>query len=353
MNKINEFIDWLKNININTIIDILIALLIFLLFKLFSGFFSYIIVKLFKLKEKNKSRIKQNNLYKALNIFFPILGAYLGLLFLNLPQDITIIINKIFKILVIILVSMGIAKCITPKLGIFKQLSSRTGEKKDETFVNFAVKTIRGIIYTIAAFIIVSELGYNLNGLLAGLGLSGVVVALAAQDAAKNIFGGIVILWDKPFKIGDWIETTNFEGVVEDITFRSTRIRTFENSIVTIPNSTISNDALINWSKMKKRRYKENFEIELSTPLKKMCDIESKIIKMLKEHPRVLNDNLIVKFDKVTDNGYNILVNVYTDALSYEDFLNTSENINYKIIDILNREKVELAYHSQTVYLKK
>ena len=74
---------------------------------------------------------------------------------------------------------------------------------------------------------------------------------------------------------------------------------------------------------------------------------------MLKEHPRVLNDNLIVKFDKVTDNGYNILVNVYTDALSYEDFLNTSENINYKIIDILNREKVELAYPSQTVYLKK
>ena len=84
-----------------------------------------------------------------------------------------------------------------------------------------------------------------------------------------------------------------------------------------------------------------------------MCDIQSKIIEMLKEHPRVLNDNLIVKFDKVTDNGYNILVNVYTDALTYEDFLNTSENINYKIIDILNREKVELAYHSHTVYLKK
>ena len=84
-----------------------------------------------------------------------------------------------------------------------------------------------------------------------------------------------------------------------------------------------------------------------------MCDIESKIIEMLKEHPRVLNDNLIVKFDKVTDNGYNILVNVYTDALSYEDFLNTSENINYKIIDILNRENVKLAYPSQTVYLKK
>lgn len=353
MDKINEIIEWFKNIDINNIINFLIAALIFLLFKLFGGALSYIIIKLFKLKEKNKNKIKQNSFYKCLNIFFPILGAYLGLLFLNLPQDIVSIISKVFRIIVIILISTGLAKCITKKSGIFKYFNDKTSEKRDETFINFVVKATRGIIYVIAAFIIVSELGYNLNGLLAGLGLSGVVVALAAQDTAKNIFGGIVILWDKPFKIGDWIETTSFEGIVEDITFRSTRVRTFENSIVTIPNSTISNESLINWSKMKKRRYKQNFELELSTPLKKICDVQSKIIVMLEKHPRVLDDSLTVKFDKVTENGYNLLVNVYTDALSYEDYLNTTENINFKIIDILKKESVELAYPSQTVYLKK
>lgn len=353
MDKINEIIEWFKNMDMNNIINFLIAALIFLLFKLFGGALSYIIIKLFKLKEKNKNKIKQNSFYKCLNIFFPILGAYLGLLFLNLPQDIVSIISKVFRIIVIILISMGLAKCITKKSGIFKYFNDKTSEKRDETFINFVVKATRGIIYVIAAFIIVSELGYNLNGLLAGLGLSGVVVALAAQDTAKNIFGGIVILWDKPFKIGDWIETTSFEGIVEDITFRSTRVRTFENSIVTIPNSTISNESLINWSKMKKRRYKQNFELELSTPLKKICDVQSKIIVMLEKHPRVLDDSLTVKFDKVTENGYNLLVNVYTDALSYEDYLNTTENINFKIIDILKKESVELAYPSQTVYLKK
>lgn len=353
MDKINEIIEWFKNIDINNIINFLIAALIFLLFKLFGGALSYIIIKLFKLKEKNKNKIKQNSFYKCLNIFFPILGAYLGLLFLNLPQDIVSIISKVFRIIVIILISTGLAKCITKKSGIFKYFNDKTSEKRDETFINFVVKATRGIIYVIATFIIVSELGYNLNGLLAGLGLSGVVVALAAQDTAKNIFGGIVILWDKPFKIGDWIETTSFEGIVEDITFRSTRVRTFENSIVTIPNSTISNESLINWSKMKKRRYKQNFELELSTPLKKICDVQSKIIVMLEKHPRVLDDSLTVKFDKVTENGYNLLVNVYTDALSYEDYLNTTENINFKIIDILKKESVELAYPSQTVYLKK
>lgn len=353
MDKINEIIEWFKNINMNTIIDILIAILIFLLFKLFSGTLSYVVSKLFKIKEKNKSKLKQNALYRTLNIFFPLLGAYLGLRFLNLPQDITALITKVFRILVIITISIGLANCITPKSPLFKQINFKLSGRKDETFVNFIVKILRGLIYIITAFIIVSELGYDLNGLLAGLGLSGVVVTLAAQDAAKNIFGGIVILWDKPFKIGDWIETTKFEGTVEDITFRSTRIRTFENSIVTIPNSTITNDALINWSKMKKRRYKENFELELSTPLKKVCDIENEIIKMLEEHPRILNDNIMVRFDKVTENGYNLLVYVYTDALNLADYLATSENINFKIMDILNKQRVELAYPSKTIYLKK
>ena len=77
------------------------------------------------------------------------------------------------------------------------------------------------------------------------------------------------------------------------------------------------------------------------------------LIKMLEEHPRILNDNIMVRFDKVTENGYNLLVYVYTDALNLDDYLATSENINFKIMDILNKQRVELAYPSKSVYLKK
>ena len=84
-----------------------------------------------------------------------------------------------------------------------------------------------------------------------------------------------------------------------------------------------------------------------------MCDIENEIIKMLEEHPRILNDNIMVRFDKVTENGYNLLVYVYTVALNLADYLATSENINFKIMDILNKQRVELAYPSKTIYLKK
>lgn len=353
MNKITEIFNWFKNINLNTVIDISLALLIFLIFKLFSNAFSYLIVKLFNLKEKNKIKIKQNSCYRTISSFFSFLGIYLGLISLGLNGDIMVIINKVFRIIIIILVAITLANCITIKSPIFKHAREKFGVKRDENFIKFIIKLIRCIIYVIAAFIIITELGYNLNGLFAGLGLSGVIVALAAQDAAKNIFGGLVILWDKPFKIGDWIQTNTFEGIVEDITFRSTRVRSFDNCIITIPNTTITNDPLINWTKMKKRRYKENFELELSIPLKKLCDITNKITEMLQAHSRVLNERIIVKFDKVTPNGYNILVDIYTDALNYEDFLTTKENINYKIIDILSKEKVALAFPSSSVYINK
>ena len=145
----------------------------------------------------------------------------------------------------------------------------------------------------------------------------------------------------------------DYMKVVDTVDFEPKDCCNFENSIVTIPNSTISNEALINWSKMKKRRYKQDFVIELSTPLKKVCDVQSKITTMLENHSRVSKEGLVVKFDKVTNSGYNILVRVFTDAISYTDFLNTSENINLNIMDILQKEKVELAYNSQTIYLKK
>ena len=126
------------------------------------------------------------------------------------------------------------------------------------------------VIYIIAGFIAITLLGVNLNGLVAGLGIGGVIVTLAAQDTAKNLFGGLVIFMDKPFVVGDWIQMDNYEGTVEDITFRSTRIRTFENSLVNIPNSIISNSSIINWSKMEKRRYRTNLYIQIDTPFEKL-----------------------------------------------------------------------------------
>ena len=146
---------------------------------------------------------------------------------------------------------------------LVKRIEAKTNKDVEDSMLNFALKIVRGIIYVIAVFIVLTILEINLSGLVAGLGLGGVIVTLAAQDTAKNLFGGLVIFLDKPFVVGDWIEVDKYEGTVEDITFRSTRVRTFENSVVNIPNAVIANDSIINWSRMEKRRNKVNWCIKI------------------------------------------------------------------------------------------
>ena len=232
-------------------------------------------------------------------------------------------------------------------------MKEKTSQNVEDSMFDFVLKIIRAIIYIIAGFIVITLLGFNLNGLVAGLGIGGVIVTLAAQDTAKNLFGGLVIFLDKPFIVGDWIQMDKYEGTVEDITFRSTRVRTFENSVVNIPNSIISNSSIINWSKMEKRRYKTNLCIEIDTPIEKIEKFKARVEQMLQKREGIYDESIIVKFDEIVDNGINILVCSYTDSVDYPSYLAEKENINYKIMKILREEGIELSYDTKTVYVKK
>ena len=156
-----------------------------------------------------------------------------------------------------------------------------------------------------------------------------------------------------PFIVGDWIQVDAFEGTVEDITFRSTRIRTFENSVVNIPNAIISNASIINWSKMEKRRYRMNLCIELDTPLEKLERFQTRVQDMLQARDAIYDDSIIVKFDTIADNGLNVLICSFTDSVDYNSYIAEREDINYKIMKILREENIELAYDTKTIQMKK
>ena len=225
MEQIEELI---KNISEVQIIDIVIAIGIIIFFRIFSSSMSYMIIRMFKFKVKNKNKIKENAFYNPLRIFFILLGFYLGILFLkkplNIDDSIMAIVTIIFKIVSIIEFAHGLAKSFTPDSKISKKMKERLNKNVEDSMFDFILKGVRVIIYIIAGFIVITQLGINLNGLIAGLGISGVIITLAAQDTAKNLIGGIVIVIDKPFIVGDWIQMDKYEGTVEDITFRSTRI---------------------------------------------------------------------------------------------------------------------------------
>ena len=353
MEQIKSF---MENITTVQIIDIAIALGIILFFRIFSGTISYIIIRMFKIKEKKAKNIKESAFYSPLKIFFIILGFYLAVVFLKAPlgltDDIMIIAYKAFIIISTIAFARGLATSFTPKSSFYKKIKEKTSKDVEDSMFDFVLKIIRAIIYMIAGFIVITALGVNLNGLVAGLGIGGIIFTLAAQDTAKNLFAGVIVFLDKPFIVGDWIQVENFEGTVEDLTFRSTRVRTFENSIVNIPNAIIANASIINWSKMEKRRYRTNLCIELDTPLEKLEKFQTRVQEMLQARDAIYGDSIIVKFDTITDNGLNVLICSYTDSIDYNSYIAEREDINYKIMKILREEKIELAYDTKTVLMK-
>ena len=355
MENIRNFVEALKGIQMTQIIDIGIAILIYILFRCLSRSLAYITVKFFKPKAK-KTYIKNNAFYTPLKVFYVVLGLYLALLFIRQPLKTTdglnSVIDQLFKIAVIILAANGIANSLTTNNSLVNRLKDKMNPDVEDSMLKFILKAIRAVIYIIAGFMIITDLGFNLNGLVAGLGIGSVVITLAAQDTAKNLFGGLVIFLDKPFVVGDWIEVEKYEGTVEDITFRSTRVRTFENSVVNIPNSVIANDSIINWSRMEKRRNKVNLCLDLDTPLAKVQTVQKRIKDLLIQHDDVIDETIIVRFDNIRDNGINLLVCSYTNSIDYTSYLEEKEKINFKIMQILREENVELAYDTKTIFVK-
>lgn len=357
MEQINQIINWIQiNITLTIITNIGIAFLIYLIFRIMRNKLAYILIRMFKRKVKNKKEIKSNPFYNPLRTFFLILGIYLAVIFLQNPLNINdwimLVANKLFRISIIILLANGIANSLTTNNKVINRLKEKMNPDVEDSMFRIILKCIRGLIYIIAGFLCITELGYDLNGLVAGLGIGSVVITLAAQDTAKNLFGGLVIFMDKPFTVGDWIEIDKYEGTVEDITFRSTRVRTFENSVVNIPNSVLANESIINWSRMEKRRNRVNLCLELDTPLEKVQKVQDRIKNMLIERDGIIDDTIIVRFDNITDNGINLLICSYTDSVDYTSFLKEKEKINFRIMQILREENVELAYDTKTVFVK-
>ena len=262
-----------------------------------------------------------------------------------------------FRILLIIVVSKILVKILTSKSSGIRKLQQKInlsrGKDNSKNESEFLAKIIKVVINTISVILIIQELGFDLQGLIAGLGLGTVVITLAAQDTAKNLFGGLVIFLDKPFKVGDYIQLSTYTGTVEEISFRSTAIRTLDGTVLHIPNSEVSSVAITNWSELNKRRYLTNLTITLDTPLEKVEKVRQEIENMLLNQEEIMQETVSVKFQNILDSGIQLVVIAYTEIVSYALFLELKEKLNYNIMQILENNKVELAYNTQTIYVKK
>ena len=351
-----QIINIIESIKALQIIDVIVAICLIILFKVLSPSIAYIIIKLFKFNSKGKRAIKESAFYNPLKVFITILGVYLAVLFLkvplNLPQNIMNIVTKVFQIISVLAFAKALASSFTIQSSLIRGIRKKWKNDVEDSMLEFALKVARAIIYIIALFIVLAILQINLSGLVAGLGIGGIIVTLAAQDTAKNIFGGVVLFIDKPFNVGDWIQTPNYEGAVEDITFRTTRIRSAENYVINIPNSTIADSAVINWSKLEKRRYKINLMLSLNTRSEQIAQVSDKIREMLSNNPEVINEDTTVTFTNIANNGLDLMIDIYVKTTVYKEYLKLKNQLNKNIMDIIHNSQIEIANQATTVYLE-
>ena len=218
---------------------------------------------------------------------------------------------------------------------------------------NFILAILRGIILFVGLGAILQLWGINVAGLVAGLGIGGLAFALAAKDTAANLFGSIALLLDKSIRIGEWIRIDGVEGVVEDIGMRTTKIRTFQKSLITLPNQVIANTHIENFSRRQIRRIKMNIGLTYNTSASQIENIISDIKTMLRNHKGISQDStMLVNFTTFNDSSLDILIYTFTNTANWAKYMNIKEDVNIKIMQIVENNGSSFAFPSQSVYIE-
>jgi MscS family membrane protein len=191
----------------------------------------------------------------------------------------------------------------------------------------------------------------NITALVASLGIGGLAVALAAQDTLANLLGSFIIYLDKPFKAGDLIETNDIKGTVEHVGFRTTRIRTLEKSLLTVPNKKLIDTALNNITESASRRVRFTLALTYGSKSEQILSIIDDIKKEIDLHP-LTDKDYTVRFSEFSQSSLDILVIYFVLSNEYDTMIAVKEELNVKMMNIVENHHCDFAYPTQTVYVK-
>ena len=370
--KINTYLSFL-HLDTGKIILLLVIIILILITQFVVRFIINRFLKHYKLKEEDIEYIHSHvtkifNMITSLFIIHLILVAYLDI---NIT---TIYIGKLFSVLYVILIALLLYR-ITNTVAYIKMESMKSSKILKNEVVNLTIKVLNGLIILIAFIVILKIAGVDLTALLSGLGIAGAAVAFAAKDSISNIFGSISILIGDIFGQGDWIETKDINGTVVEIGLRATTIRTFDNALISIPNSELTNAGVKNWSRRSiGRRIKMNIGLTYQSDFDDIRQAIVDIKSMLKEHPGIANERTsyqnsyrqaklvstedykgvkrttLVYMDEFADSSINILVYCFSRSVVWSEWLEVKEDVMFKIADILKKNNLDFAYPTLTLH---
>ncbi|MFL2552941.1 MAG: mechanosensitive ion channel family protein [Gammaproteobacteria bacterium] len=260
--------------------------------------------------------------------------------------------------LIVIVISWSLLRGLNYYLQL-KPFTKNLSSEDDITLITetyeIVVRILKILVVVITALIIMQEIGLSISGLLAFGGVGGLIVGLAAKDLLSNFFGGMMIFFDRPFRVGEFIKSPdrNIEGIVEKIGWRLTVVRTFSKNVLYIPNTAFSSIIVENATRMSNRRINETIGIRYDD-LNKMTDIIQDVNNILESNPDIdQTQKAKVYFKSFSASSCDFFIYAFTKTKDWEEFLRIKQDVLLKVAEIIEQHNAEIAYPTTTVFINK
>ncbi len=312
----------------------------------------HIIRRLFRRRHFSLDKTLEKDFVRPIRISFMAWVWLLGLTVLGLPVGTLYVLRIVAKTITAGGGVWAAYRLIDIVSSYLAEHADRTHNKFDDLLVPLVTKSLKVCVVIFGLVFIANVLDWNIQSVLAGLGLGGLAFALAARETVANFFGSLTILLDRPFQIGDWVQFNNVDGSVESVGIRSTRVRTFYNSLITVPNNELINATIDNYGLRRYRRIKTMLAVTYDTPVEKIEAFCEGIRQVIREHPYTRKDYYHVYLNEFADHSLNILLYCFVETPDWGTELREKERLFLDIIRLAERLGVEFAFPTQTLYMR-
>ncbi|MEQ8317471.1 MAG: mechanosensitive ion channel [Phycisphaerales bacterium] len=234
---------------------------------------------------------------------------------------------------------------------VLAKKAKATATKIDDLLLPLARKTAKVLVTVFGVIYVASALDYEILPLLTGLGIGGLAVAFAAKDTIENFFGSIAVIADRPFEVGDWVVVDDVEGTVEELGIRSTRIRTFYDSVVTVPNATLVRATVDNYGRRRYRRFTTHIGLTYGTPPEAVEAFCEGVRELIRRHPYTRKDTYHVYLNRFGPHSIDVLVYMFHACPDWAVELRERERFLLDVMRVAQRLGVQFAFPTQTLHL--
>ncbi len=305
-----------------------------------------------KKTETKLDDLLMSSLEKPFVILIILFGIQFGLGFLSLPNEYGDTASNILGVLLTFTIAWFIVGILNSFIENYvERLTRQTESKLDDQILPIFKKGIFAIVFILALVSALNNFGYDVTALLGGLGIAGIAIAMAAQSTLGDLLGGVSIFTGRPFEVDDFISFEGTGGQVTEVGMRNTRLKSFNGTLLTVPNSKIGNAIVENYSKAKKRRIRFNIGLTYETSAKNITKAKEILLKIAKEIEGIEKDSTTVHFKEFADSSMNLMFTYY--IIDTSKFFDIQDKVNMLIKERFDKNKLDFAFPSQTVYLKK